>query len=245
MATALTPAPVQRIGGGPTRSVAAASWIALGALLLRHHPGPRGGRHLGHVPGRAVDRAGHGPGVRLHPGDRGPGAGALPDLAGGGGQSAVRRGPGGDLGHHRAADGVGGVRPGRAAQHRPDVRLHHPADHVPGRHVLLVDQARAGGGGRLALAADAGADQPADLRERGDAGRVHRGAAPAPVPTRWCWASARCSWPSGCATSAAACCPSCPRRARRPAPGPGRARPRAGGRPRGRAACRRRCPGRP
>ena len=30
-------------------------------------------------------------------------------------------------------------------------------------------------GGRLALAADAGADQPADLRERGDAGRVHRG----------------------------------------------------------------------
>ena len=35
MTTALTPAPVQRIGGGPTRSVAAASWIALGALLLR------------------------------------------------------------------------------------------------------------------------------------------------------------------------------------------------------------------
>ena len=35
MTTALTPAPVQRIGGGPTRSVAAASWTALGALLLR------------------------------------------------------------------------------------------------------------------------------------------------------------------------------------------------------------------
>ena len=62
----------------------------------------------------------------------------------------------------------------RAAQHRADVRLHHPADHVPGRHVLLVDQARAGHGGRLALAADDRADQPADLRERGDAGRVHR-----------------------------------------------------------------------
>jgi ABC-2 type transport system permease protein len=35
MTTALTPAPTQRIGGGPTRSVAAASWTALGALLLR------------------------------------------------------------------------------------------------------------------------------------------------------------------------------------------------------------------
>src|SRR5260370_41528291 len=29
------PAPARRIGGGPTRSVAAASWTALGALLLR------------------------------------------------------------------------------------------------------------------------------------------------------------------------------------------------------------------
>ena len=37
-----------------------------------------------------------------------------------------------------------------------------------------VDQARAGHRGRLALAADARADQPADLRERGDAGRLHR-----------------------------------------------------------------------
>ena len=27
--------PVQRIGGGPTRSVAAGSWTALGALMLR------------------------------------------------------------------------------------------------------------------------------------------------------------------------------------------------------------------
>src|SRR5580704_14623285 len=35
MTTALTPTPTQRIGGGPTRSVAAASWTALGALLLR------------------------------------------------------------------------------------------------------------------------------------------------------------------------------------------------------------------
>ena len=30
-----TQAPARRIGGGPTRSVAAASWTALGALLLR------------------------------------------------------------------------------------------------------------------------------------------------------------------------------------------------------------------
>src|SRR5258705_12606625 len=30
-----TEAPARRIGGGPTRSVAAASWTALGALLLR------------------------------------------------------------------------------------------------------------------------------------------------------------------------------------------------------------------
>ena len=36
MTTSLTPAaPAQRIGGGPTRSVAAASWTALGALMLR------------------------------------------------------------------------------------------------------------------------------------------------------------------------------------------------------------------
>ena len=35
--------------------------------------------------------------------------------------------------------------------------------------------------GRLALAADHRADQSADLRERGDAGRVHRGPAHAPV----------------------------------------------------------------
>ena len=36
MATSVTTeAPARRIGGGPTRSVAAASWTALGALLLR------------------------------------------------------------------------------------------------------------------------------------------------------------------------------------------------------------------
>ena len=35
MTTSLTPTATQRIGGGPTRSVAAASWTALGALLLR------------------------------------------------------------------------------------------------------------------------------------------------------------------------------------------------------------------
>ena len=36
MATSVTTqAPAQRIGGGPTRSVAAASWTTLGALLLR------------------------------------------------------------------------------------------------------------------------------------------------------------------------------------------------------------------
>src|SRR5579863_10394246 len=33
--TVETQAPARRIGGGPTRSVAAASWTALGALLLR------------------------------------------------------------------------------------------------------------------------------------------------------------------------------------------------------------------
>ena len=58
---------------------------------------------------------------------------------------------------------------------------HHPADHVPGRHLLLVDQARAGHRGRLALAADDRADQPAHLRERGDARRVHQRTAHAPV----------------------------------------------------------------
>ena len=36
MTTSLTPqAPTRRIGGGPTRSVAASSWTALGALMLR------------------------------------------------------------------------------------------------------------------------------------------------------------------------------------------------------------------
>ena len=36
MAASLTSQPpAQRIGGGPTRSVAAASWTALGALMLR------------------------------------------------------------------------------------------------------------------------------------------------------------------------------------------------------------------
>ena len=38
MATSVTsqaPASARRIGGGPTRSVAAASWTALGALMLR------------------------------------------------------------------------------------------------------------------------------------------------------------------------------------------------------------------
>ena len=36
MTASLTPhAPPQRIGGGPTRSVVAASWTALGALMLR------------------------------------------------------------------------------------------------------------------------------------------------------------------------------------------------------------------
>ena len=36
MTTSLTPqVPTRRIGGGPTRSVAAASWTALGALMLR------------------------------------------------------------------------------------------------------------------------------------------------------------------------------------------------------------------
>src|SRR5947207_1041824 len=34
-APATAQAPARRIGGGPTRSVAAASWTALGALMLR------------------------------------------------------------------------------------------------------------------------------------------------------------------------------------------------------------------
>ena len=33
--TTQAPLPSHRIGGGPTRSVVAASWTALGALLLR------------------------------------------------------------------------------------------------------------------------------------------------------------------------------------------------------------------
>ena len=35
MAASVTSPPTRRIGGGPTRSVAAASWTALGALMLR------------------------------------------------------------------------------------------------------------------------------------------------------------------------------------------------------------------
>ena len=289
------PVPAARIGGGPTRSVAAASWTALGALLLRdlvvlrkhiwefalrtiiqpfllcfvflyvfpkigqgiggrarqrspvglrHHLGAGRGRDFHHVPGRAVHRAGHGPGVRLHPGDRGPGAGALPDLAGGDGEGALRRGPGRAFRGHRAADRLGGARargagphhtalvdhrdvgaagvhrdgrarPGprdqlRAAEHRPDVRLHHLADHVPGLHLLCVDQARAGHRGRLALAADGGTDQPAGLRERGDARRLHQRCRTCTFTssTRWWPGSPRYSWPSACATSAAGCSPS-------------------------------------
>ena len=178
----------------------------------------------------------------------------VPDLAGGHGQGAVRRGPGRAVGDHRAADGLGRARARgarapvaalvdhrdvraarlrghgrpragprhqlRAAQHRPDVRLHHPADHVPGRHLLLLDQARAGHGRRVALAADARADQPADLRERGDARRVHRGAAHAPVRDLPGGRRVRGPVPgaSACATSAAACCPNCRLGGRGPRP---------------------------
>ena len=73
-----------------------------------------------------------------------------------------------------AALGPGARHRLRAAQHRPDVRLHHPAHHLPRRHLLPVDPARPGQGRRLPLAPDARADQPADLRQRGDAGRLHR-----------------------------------------------------------------------
>ena len=51
----------------------------------------------------------------------------------------------------------------RAPQHRPDVRVHHPARDVPRRHLLRLHTAGAGGGGRLALAADPSAHQPVDL----------------------------------------------------------------------------------
>jgi len=44
--------PVTRIGGGPTRSVTAASWTALGALLLRFRPGQP---HLGEVACNVAD----------------------------------------------------------------------------------------------------------------------------------------------------------------------------------------------
>ena len=53
---------------------------------------------LDHVPGHPGGGAAAVHGVRLHARDRGPRAGAVPDLAGGGGQGALRRGPGHDRG---------------------------------------------------------------------------------------------------------------------------------------------------
>ena len=47
------------------------------------------------------------------------------------------------------------------------VRDHHPAADVSGRHVLRVDDARAGQGGGPTVAAVRGADQPAGLHQRG------------------------------------------------------------------------------
>ena len=111
----------------------------------------------------------------------------------------------------------------RAAQHRADVRLRRPADHLPRRHLLPVDPAGPGGGGRLALAADDRAHQPADLRERGHARRLHqRRRTCTSTSSTPCWsASARSSSGSACATSAAASCPS-PRAPRRRAVRPAR-----------------------
>ena len=48
------------------------------------------GRHLDHVPGDPGGRAADVHRVRLHPRDRGPSPGAVPDLAGGHRQGAVR-----------------------------------------------------------------------------------------------------------------------------------------------------------
>ena len=259
------PVPAARIGGGPTRSVAAASWTALGALLLRDVVVVR--KHVWEFALRTIiqpfllcfvflyvfPKIGQGIGGRnpteqsafatiLVPGVVGISVMfqgvqsialamaqefgytreiedrvqapcpiwlvAMAKVLSGAAQgllsaaivlpiASVVHAPGvqahlsAALVDHRdvRAAGVhrdGRARPGpgdqlRAAEHRPDVRLHHLADHVPGRHLLLVDQARAGHRGRLALAADAGADQPADLRERGHAGRVHQRAAHAPL----------------------------------------------------------------
>ncbi len=69
----------------------------------------------------------------------------------------------------------------RAAQHRPDVGLRGAAADVPGRNLLPVDKARPGPGGRLPLAPDDRADQPADLRDRGDARRADPVLTHAPV----------------------------------------------------------------
>ena len=75
----------------------------------------------------------------------------------------------------------------RATQHRSDVRLRRAAADVPGRHLLPVDEALARHGRRLPLAPDAGADQPADLRRRGDARRADRR-----TRTCTCTSSIRC-----------------------------------------------------
>src|SRR5204863_177211 len=79
------------------------------------------------------DRAEHGAGVRVHPGDRGPGAGAVPDLAGGDRQGAVRRGPGRVLGGDRAADRVGRAR-GRGARRAEPALVDHHHVHPAGLH---------------------------------------------------------------------------------------------------------------
>ena len=87
-----------------------------------------------------------------------------------------------------------------------DVRLRRAAADVPRRHVLPVDQARAGQARRLSLAADVGADQPADLRRGGHARRADAVLAHAPV--RHLSGAGRVlrrrSWRWGCATSGAA-----------------------------------------
>ena len=181
---------------------------------VRIHPrdrGPGAGpvSHLagGHGQGPVRRRAGshlgdHRPAHRLggpRQGGRGPPQPALVD----------HRDPGAAGLRHHGLAGSAARDQLRAPQHRPDVRVHHPAGHLPRRHLLRVDPAGPGRGRRVALAADPGAHQSAHLRQRGDAGGLHR--RPPHAPLRRLSGADRAFWPcssgSGCAISAGGCCP--------------------------------------
>src|ERR1019366_2163283 len=69
----------------------------------------------------------------------------------------------------------------RASQHWPDVRFHHLAHHVSWRDLLPLDPSRTGEDRRLSLAPNPRLDQPARLRQRGDARGVHQRSAHAPL----------------------------------------------------------------